>query len=76
LIWFILIGWGIALTGFIFGWLVRTFFPSNTYDGSVLIMKYPDGKVVYTLELNKDPEGWQYQKSVLLEIVINEEIRE
>lgn len=74
--WLIFGGWGLVLAGFIFGWIIRKRLHSNTYDGTVLITKYPDDKVVYKLELNKDPEGWQDKKEVLLEIVIDDAIRE
>jgi hypothetical protein len=75
LIWLILGGLGIALLGFLFGWLGHRWVFSSTYDGTVIIMRYPDGKIVYSLEFDKNPEGWQNKKEVLLEILADESIR-
>jgi hypothetical protein len=51
---------------------------SNTEspDGSVFVEKHPDGKIVYTLEIDDDPEQLQYKTEIRLRVVAEEADRD
>lgn len=77
--WLIFGGWGIVAIGFLFGWITCERIAEHHHDGTVVIVKYPDDRLVYTLELNKNPESWQHKKSVRLGIttnIVDDSIRE
>jgi len=49
----------------------------NGYDGNIVVSK-DEEKIIYSLELDEDPETLQFKKKVIFKIVVpdEEDIRE
>lgn len=53
-----------GIFGFVCGWYTR----KNDYDGEIVVIHDPTGKLIYSLELDDDPESLQSKKSVSFKI--------
>jgi hypothetical protein len=59
---------GSLCIGVILGVIIHILLSRVQYGGTVVVEKHDDGRIVYTLEIDDDPEQLQYKKELLLRI--------